>query len=66
MWMKRDDGNYVNIDTGISMVASGSGSSWAVKVGANVGLNAGTFASQAEAQEAIRVLTRGVDPADLI
>lgn len=64
--MKRDDGNYVNIDTGISMVASGSASSWTIKVGANIALNAGTFASQADAQAAIAVLTRGADPVDLI
>ncbi len=66
MWMKRADGNYVNIDTGISMVATGSGSSWTVKVGANIDVAAGTFASQGDAQAAIAKLTRGVDPASLV
>lgn len=64
--MKRSDGNYVNIDTGISMVASGSGGSWTVKVGANIELNAGTFASEADAKAAIAVLTRGADPTALL
>lgn len=66
MWMKRDDGNYVNINTGISMIATGSASSWTVKVGASIDLHAGTFASQADAQDAIRKLTQGVDPTDLV
>lgn len=66
MWMKRADGNYVNIDTGISMITTGSGASWVIKVGANVEVGAGTFASEAAAQAAIAKLTRGVDPASLV
>lgn len=66
MWMKRSDGNYVNINTGISMVASGSASTWTVKVGANIEVGAGTFASEAAAQTAIAKLTQGVDPATLV
>lgn len=66
MWMKRTDGNYVNIDTGVSMVAAGSASTWTVKVGANIEVGAGTFASEADAQTAIAKLTRGVDPASLV
>lgn len=64
--MKRTDGNYVNIDTGISMVAAGSASTWTVKVGANIDVAAGTFASEADAKAAIAKLTRGVDPASLV
>jgi hypothetical protein len=66
MWMKRSDGDYINITTGVSMVASGSASSWTIKVGSNVELNAGTFPSQADAQDAIAKLTQGVDPAGLV
>lgn len=66
MWMKRSDGNYVNINTGISMVAAGSASTWTVKVGANIEVGAGTFGSEALAQEAIAKLTQGVDPATLV
>lgn len=66
MWMKRDDGNYININTGISMVAVGSASSWVVKVGANIQLNAGTFASEDDAQAAIAKLTQGIDPATIV
>lgn len=66
MWMKRTDGNYVNINTGVSMVATGSASSWTIKVGGNIEVGAGTFASEADAQEAIMKLTQGLDPATLV
>lgn len=66
MWMKRSDGNYVNIATGVSMVASGSASSWTIKVGSSIELNTDTFSSQADAQDAIAKLTQGVDPAGLV
>lgn len=66
MWMKRADGNYVNINTGISMVAAGSASTWTVKVGANVDVAAGTFVSEADAKAAIAKITQGVDPATLV
>jgi hypothetical protein len=66
MWMKRSDGNYININTGANVVASGSGSSWTIKAGSNVELNAGTFPSEADAQAAIAKLTQGVDPAALL
>lgn len=64
--LKRSDGNYINIDTGISTVAIGSASSWTIKVGSNVELNTGTFPSEADAQDAIVKLTQGIDPAGLI
>lgn len=66
MWMKRADGNYVNINTGINMVAVGAGASWTVRVGANIEVGVGTFASEAAAQDAIAKLTQGVDPATLV
>jgi hypothetical protein len=66
MWMKCNDGNYVNLDAQAVLIASGSGTTWTIQAGGNHILNTSAFASEAAAQEAIRKLTQGVDPSTLI
>jgi hypothetical protein len=64
--MKRDDGNYICLETGLSVVTTGSSTNWVIKAGSNIQIAAGTFASEADAQDAIRKLVHGLDPATLV
>lgn len=67
MWAKRDNGDYVNIDLTTRLSTTGSGSSWTITAswpenGTVTVTLAGTWSSQADAQEAIRKLVDAVDP----
>lgn len=66
MWMKCTDGNYVNLDAQSVLTAfSSNGTTWFVQASGNRNLNIGTFAAEADAQDAIRELVQGVDPSTL-
>lgn len=66
MWIKNEDGNYINPDTMASIWAVAVAPIWKVRAGAwnedGWFLN-GTWSTEAAAQEAIRELIDGVDPA---
>jgi hypothetical protein len=65
-WLKRDDGNYVNMETGVPATAFQSGpTSWRIRTAGSQTLNAGPYTTEADAQEAIRKIVQGVDPATL-
>ena len=64
-WLKMADGAYVNSDKGRSIYAAGSGSTWGINIdldGTGFTLN-GSWSTKAGAEEAIRELIDGVDPA---
>jgi hypothetical protein len=69
VWYKKNDGNYINIDTGVCMEATdnmpGSGD-WGIQVHPGGGLNVGPYASEAAAKAAQQVLVDGIDPDTLI
>lgn len=67
MWAKTSTGDYVNIGTATQLKTTGSGSSWQLVAswpenGVALATLAGTWGSQADAQDAIRKLTDAIDP----
>jgi hypothetical protein len=64
MWVKTNSGNYTNLDHCLALEVIGSGSSFSLQATAISGalpVLAGTWATQADAQEAARELVDGVD-----
>lgn len=69
VWVETDTGDYVNVSALASKVlATGGGGSWSLQLKTTEGSGvttynlAGTWASQADAQDAARKLLDGIDP----